>query len=210
VRLLRLFLRFFFTHLYTTLAPGYDLVAWLVSAGQWYRWVDTALDPLPEAPVLELGHGTGHLLQELAGKDVQAIGVDRSAQMGRAACRRLAGRGRLVRAEASALPFPGGCFHTVLSTFPPEFIADPAALAEVRRVLAPGAALTVVAQALITGGALYDRLAAWLFGVTGQYSELPAGWEAPFAQAGLEAERHDVLVPRARVVRIRARRPPGA
>src|SRR3989337_1455537 len=66
VRLLTGFLRFFFQHLYTTLAPAYDLIAWTVSMGQWNQWVGTALEPLPAGPLLELGHGTGHLLRDLA------------------------------------------------------------------------------------------------------------------------------------------------
>jgi len=205
VRLLTGFLRFFFQHLYTTLAPAYDLIAWTVSMGQWNQWVGTALEPLPAGPVLELGHGTGHLLRELAGRGVSAVGLDRSRQMSRLAHRRLSAGGipiRLVRADARALPFPDRHFQSALSTFPPEFALDPLALSEVRRVLAPGAGLLVVVQAQITGESLPDRLAAWLFGVTGQYTELRSEWTEPFSRAGFQVERRDLRLARARVVRI--------
>jgi len=210
VRLLTGFLRFFFQHLYTTLAPAYDLIAWTVSMGQWNQWVRTALDPLPAGPVLELGHGTGHLLRELASRGIPAVGLDRSRQMSRLAHRRLSAAGapiRLVRADARALPFPDQHFHSALSTFPPEFALDPLALSEARRVLAPGAGLLVVVQAQITGKSLPDRLAAWLFGVTGQYGELRPEWTSPFSRAGFQVERRDLRLPRARVVRIWAGRP---
>ena len=210
MRLLTGFLRFFFRHLYTTLAPAYDLIAWTVSMGQWNQWVRTALDPFPEGPVLELGHGTGHLLRELAVRGIPAFGLDRSRQMSRLAHRRLSAYGgpiRLVRADARALPFPDQHFQSALSTFPPEFALDPLTLSEARRVLAPGAGLLVVVQAQITGKSLPDRLAAWLFGVTGQFAELRPEWTGPFSRAGLQVERRDLRLPRARVVRIWAEKP---
>ena len=210
MRLLTGFLRFFFRHLYTTLAPAYDLIAWTVSMGQWNQWVRTALDPLPAGPVLELGHGTGHLLRELAWQGIPAVGLDRSRQMSRLAHRRLSACGapiRLVRADARALPFPDQHFQLALSTFPPEFALDPLTLSEARRVLAPGAGLLVVVQAQITGKSLPDRLAAWLFGVTGQYAELHPEWTGPFSQAGFQVEQRDLRLPRARVVRIWAEKP---
>ncbi|HJX41046.1 MAG TPA: methyltransferase domain-containing protein [Anaerolineales bacterium] len=210
MRLLTGFLRFFFRHLYTTLAPAYDLIAWTVSMGQWNQWVRTALVPLPAGPVLELGHGTGHLLQEMAVRGIPAFGLDRSRQMSRLAHRRLSAGGapiRLVRADAQALPFPDRHFQSALSTFPPEFALDPLSLSEARRVLAPGAGLLIVVQAQITGESLPDRLAAWLFGVTGQYAELRPEWTGPISRAGFLVERRDLRLPRARVVRIWAERP---
>jgi ubiquinone/menaquinone biosynthesis C-methylase UbiE len=209
VRALAGFLRLFFRHLYTTLAPAYDLVAWVVSAGQWKHWVLTALQPRPQGPVLELGHGPGHLLRELRLLGIPAVGVDQSAQMGRLARRRLRNRtGHLARADARWLPFPERSFRSVLSTFPPEFILDPLAVSETHRVLQPGGRLLVVVQAQIRGRALYDRAAAWLFARTGQYAELLPGWSEPIASAGFEVQRDDLHLPRARVIRILARRLP--
>lgn len=205
MRAIAAILRFFFHHLYTTLAGVYDLVAWTVSVGQWRRWTLTALEPLPGEPILELGHGTGHLMLELLRRRLRAIGVDRSAQMTRLARRRLATIGTplpLVRADCLALPFATGRFGAALSTFPPDFIRDPRFAAEAWRVLRPGAGLTLVLQAEITGVSLPDRLAAWLFRATGEYAELPHGWASSLEQAGFRGERRDVMLPRARVVRI--------
>jgi ubiquinone/menaquinone biosynthesis C-methylase UbiE len=160
--------------------------------------------------VLELGHGTGRLLLELCRRGLPVVGIDASPQMGRLARRRLQAAGvphRPARADARALPFPGGCFRSTLSTFPPEFILDPASLSECYRVLVPGGVLQVLVQAQITGRSWLDRAAAWLFALTGQYRQLRPEWLEPFAAAGFQVEQEEVRLPRARLIRIWARRP---
>jgi len=205
VRLLRAFLRFFFTHFYTGLAWSYDAVAWLVSVGKWNDWVFSALPLAERDPVLELGHGTGHLLARAAALGRQAYGVDASPQMGRIARRRLRRRGhpvQLVRARAQALPFQGGIFGTVISTFPTEYIADPATTSEARRTLIDGGRLIVLPLAEIEGRSLPERMASWLFRVTGQSGDLPLAWEEHFRAAGLQPRREDAHLRNSRVVRL--------
>lgn len=209
MRPLRAFVRFFFTHFYTSLAWSYDIVAWLVSIGRWNDWVRSALPLAQDDPVLELGHGTGHLLAALSEQDRPAFGIDASRQMGRIARRRLQHAGqrvRLVRARAQALPFPAGTYGSVISTFPTEYIALPQSLAEARRVLRPGGRLVVLPLAEIQGRSLPDRFAAWLFRVTGQSGQLPENWEAPFEAAGFSTERHDLRLRHSSVVRLVAGR----
>jgi len=51
----------FFEMLYHQLAAAYDLVAWLVSFGRWYRWVEKVIPLISGRDVLEIGIGTGYL-----------------------------------------------------------------------------------------------------------------------------------------------------
>ncbi|MBL8145468.1 MAG: class I SAM-dependent methyltransferase, partial [Anaerolineae bacterium] len=126
----------------------------------------------PGSPVLELAHGPGHLQASLMARSVRAYGIDLSPQMGELARERLLGQGfpaRLALAKAQTLPFPAGTFAAVISTFPTEFIADPATLSEVRRVLRPGAPLIVVPTAAFTSGGAGKAALGWAYRATGQH-----------------------------------------
>ena len=204
MRFLHWFVRVFFRHFYTTLAWSYDLVAWTVSIGQWNSWVLAVLEPYPENPMLEIAHGPGHLQLATNLRGGEIFGVDASRQMGRMASRRLKRSGysaNLVQARAQALPFPADAFPTLISTFPTEFILEAASLQEARRTLAPGGEYRVVAMAEIQGDGLLERLAAWLFRITGQYAEIPSSWMDPIYEAGFELRRDDVQLARSRVIR---------
>ncbi|MGH2537852.1 MAG: class I SAM-dependent methyltransferase, partial [Candidatus Promineifilaceae bacterium] len=74
-----------FQLLYNDCAWAYDAVAWLVSEGQWRAWGQAAIPLLAGRQILEIGHGPGHLLLELAGGGYSVTGVDVSAAMGRIA-----------------------------------------------------------------------------------------------------------------------------
>ena len=205
----RSFLRFFFRHFYTSLAWSYDLVAGIVSVGQWNDWVRSVLDPFPAEPMLEIAHGPGHLLLEVSRRGGHAFGVDASHQMCHIASRRLKQAGRdfsVVQAQAQALPFPERAFATLLSTFPTEFILDRESLFEARRTLQSEGQYRVVPMAEILGTGFLDRAAAWLFRMTGQYADLPPSWSQPIAEAGFHVRRDDVLLNRARVIRLVASR----
>jgi ubiquinone/menaquinone biosynthesis C-methylase UbiE len=196
-RRLRLILRLAFRLLYNELAFSYDLVSWTVSAGQWRSWQRAALPYLRGRRVLEVAHGTGNLLLDLRALGFEPVGFDLSKAMGGLAARKLAARGiavPLVRGRAQALPFADKSFPSILSTFPAEFIVEPATVAEFHRVLAPGGVVVFVPAAIITSLGLADRLAAWLFRVTGQSSE---DWFAPFI------ERYNAAGFAARVERVR-------
>lgn len=96
------------------------------------------------ARVLELGAGTGLNLRHYPdGVDLVVSEPDPAM---RARLRRRAGSAvRVVDAGAERLPFPDDSFDTVVSTLVLCTVADPgAALAEVRRVLAPGGRLLLI------------------------------------------------------------------
>ena len=165
--------RFGFRLLYYELAWTYDLVSWLVSLGKWSQWQRAALPYVQGPTVLEIGHGPGHLLLELQNAGHQVMGVDLSPYMGRQAQRRLHKKqlpAKLMRAKVQALPLPTAVCHTVLSTFPTEYIVDPASLSAIYRVLRPNGRLVVVPEGHLTGRGTLHRIIDWLFRITGQRS----------------------------------------
>src|SRR5258706_7622764 len=139
--------KFGFRLLYNEVAFTYDTVSWVVSLGEWRSWQRAALKHLKASPsevVLELAHGTANLQIDLHTAGIKSVALDFSPAMGAIARRKLSRQGlpfRLVRGRAQALPFPNGAFPTVVSTFPTDFIIDPATIAEANRVLRPGVRL---------------------------------------------------------------------
>jgi len=186
-RLWRVFLGLFFRLLYNELAWTYDLVAWMVSLGQWQAWGRTAIPHLREDRVLELAHGPGHLLATMAERGLVPVGLDLSLYMGRLAKQRL-GKGDLavplVRARVQALPFRDGAFDSAVATFPTEFILDSATLREAARVLRPAGRLVVVAWVRLGERDPLSRFIGWLYRVTGQGEPVPSSKEATIVEAG--------------------------
>lgn len=165
------FVRFGFRLLYNELAWMYDLVAWLVSFGRWKMWGRTALKYVQGQRVLELAHGPGHLLIALKRAGYDTIGIDLSASMSKQAARRLRRADivvPLVVCRAQALPFRAGSFDSVISTFPTDYMYDPATLHEVVRVTSGRGRWVIVAAARLAGRTPHERLVEWLYRITGQ------------------------------------------
>ncbi|MGB8982635.1 MAG: methyltransferase domain-containing protein [Anaerolineales bacterium] len=78
-------LRFFFRLLYHQFAFTYDLVAAVVSFNRWKDWVISVIPFIAGRRVLEVGHGPGHLQRALLSRNLIAVGIDESPQMGRLA-----------------------------------------------------------------------------------------------------------------------------
>jgi arsenite methyltransferase len=97
--------------------------------------------------VLDVGSGPGFLAAEMAaevGRDGRVVGVDPSESM-LAVARRREAPVEFVSAGALDLPFGEAEFDAVVSTQVLEYVPDvAAALAEARRVLAPGGRLLVL------------------------------------------------------------------
>jgi ubiquinone/menaquinone biosynthesis C-methylase UbiE len=160
----------------TPFAWTYDFVASLVSTGKWKDWVLVASSYVGSFPVLEIGHGPGHLQIDLTKTGERVYGLDASWQMSRQAHQRLVHAGlpaRLVNGKSQDLPFSEGTFASVVATFPTEYIMDPNTLKEIRRIMKPGGELIVVPLAWITGNSLSERWAAWLFQLTNQSPRKP-------------------------------------
>ena len=170
-RALARLLGFLFRLLYHQFAWTYDWVAGAVSLGMWQDWVLAILPLINIWPVLEIGHGPGHLQSALKQRGVQTFGLDASRQMGRLTLKHLRRSGytpSLVNGVAQTLPFSNDTFRIVVSTFPAEFIADPKTLSEIWRVLVNGGDLYILPIAWITGKHWTERLAAWFFRFTKQ------------------------------------------
>jgi len=89
-------------------------------------------------PGVDVGCGIGRAVADLADRGIAGTGVDRSATMVRAARLRYPGL-RFVEGDAAALPFPTGSLSWYRAERVCLHLDDPAAaLAEARRVLAPG------------------------------------------------------------------------
>ena len=169
------------THrLYNEFAWAYDLVSWLVSFGQWDRWRKTALDHAVGQRVLEVGFGTGELLIEMARRGMHVCGIDLSPAMHRVTARKMAHRGiqaPRVRALVQRAPFADGSFDTIVATFPAEYVASPATLREVARLLrgpdpstgADGGRFAVVGMVANLNSRLLNRATDLLFGVPAEH-----------------------------------------
>jgi demethylmenaquinone methyltransferase/2-methoxy-6-polyprenyl-1,4-benzoquinol methylase len=181
--------------MFDRIAPRYDLLNRVLSAGIDRRWRRRAVDALaapPGARVLDLCTGTADLLMEALGRDEESrgVGLDMSIPMLVRAAAKLARRGLAPRAglaagDVQALPVRDGTFDGALVGFGIRNVGDArGALAEMRRVLRPGGRLVVLEFSTPRGlmGIVYraysrhvlPRLGGWISGDPGAYAYLPA------------------------------------
>lgn len=98
--------------------------------------------------LLDIGTGTGHMLELLAPRAESALGIDRSPEMLRFAREKLAAAGvaaELRQADMYALPMDAASFDTVVLHQVLHYAQHPeAVIAEAARVLAPGGTMLVI------------------------------------------------------------------
>jgi len=203
MRILSRFMRFFFHHFYHSFAWTYDFVAAVVSIGRWNDWTQTITPFVQGTKILEIGPGPGHLQRLLLDQGLSTVGVDESSQMIRLARHHLEKADyqtiNLARGLAQALPFPGAKFDSVISTFPSEYISDDKTLSEIHRVLRDDGHFIVLPAAWIIGRAILDRVAAWLFQITGETPKniieiVTERFVQPLEQAGFNVECKQVEI----------------
>ena len=131
--------------LFAPLGPTYDRYARLLSFGQDPRWRRFLVSRLPVGPgdaVVDVACGTGAVALELVRRTgCSVVGVDQSPEMLAEARRRIAGdRITFVEASSQELPFDDASFDGLTAAYLLRYLDDlPAGLAELARVLRPGA-----------------------------------------------------------------------
>lgn len=110
--------------------------AWRIESAAVLR----ALGPVSGRRIVDVGCGTGRLAALLAAQDADVIGIDLDAGMLAVAAPRLPGR--LVCADAMALPLRDAGVDAAVTVATLEFTTDPArVLAEMARITRPGGRL---------------------------------------------------------------------
>lgn len=130
---------------YNRLAPDYDR-RWSFYIGATIRETLSRIDLQPDDRVLDVGCGTGVLLEGLSNtiSGTLLAGVDPSADMLAVARQRLDETVSLKQGCAEKLPFPDGAFDVVISTNALHcFRNPPGALLEMYRVLAPDGRIAI-------------------------------------------------------------------
>ncbi len=176
------FVNWFLNRLYQPFAFFYDIVAAIVSFGQWKVWVLKIISHLNGKKILELGFGPGHLQSELQAKGYWVFGLDRSKQMIKITKNRIRKSGRLhtnqpeftlIRAVAQFIPFQSHVFDVVAATFPTEYIFEPISLFSIHRVLKPDGALLILLGAYPDEQNLITKILKTLYLLTGQAPSHP-------------------------------------
>ena len=141
--------------MFDSIAPRYDLLNRVLSAGLDQKWRRYAVERLAlpaKARVIDLCAGTADVALAIAGKhaDASVVGVDFSGEMLIRGLRKvkdagLASRIRLVRGDAALVPVASDSCDAATIAFGIRNVAEPErALAELARILRPGARLAIL------------------------------------------------------------------
>lgn len=176
--------------LYRRFAPVYDAVSVPFSLWRWRKWQGRVL-PYARGRVLEVGCGTGALLERLHARS-EVVGLDLSQAMLARAARRQGSHGRaapLVCGDAQHLPFLDGAFDSVVSTFVINAVPNlQDALREMLRVLRAGGSLAFICVGESEKGGRGTRLAAGVWRLEGDIIRDEVG---ALRQLGVEPVQED-------------------
>jgi ubiquinone/menaquinone biosynthesis C-methylase UbiE len=169
-RLLKKFVGWFLNELYGSLAFGYDVVANIVSFGNWNQWTYQIIKFVKhEDKILEVGLGTGILHKNLLIEKYQIFGCDLSKQMLKISSMRLKGyRSKILRTNSKKLPFRDNSFSKIIATFPSEYIYSDDFLKESKRLLKFGGELIVLLSINFVKNDFTSRFYRFLYKITGQ------------------------------------------
>jgi demethylmenaquinone methyltransferase/2-methoxy-6-polyprenyl-1,4-benzoquinol methylase len=133
--------------MFDRIAPRYDALNRVISAGLDQRWRKRSLDKIGVGAgdrVLDLACGTGDFCELVRERGADVIGVDFALQMLRQA--RVRGNAfESVQGDGEWLPFRSGSFEVVTCGFAlRNFVGLEAVLAEIARVLKPGGRIALL------------------------------------------------------------------
>lgn len=155
------------------------------------RAIDRALGGRPLGRLVDIGTGTGRMIELFGPRSSQAIGIDRSSEMLRLARVKLEAAGiasSLRQGDMYALPLLDHCADSIIIHQVLHYAHSPAkAIAEAARVLAPGGTLLVVDFAAHEREELRERDAHIRLGFE---DEVMRTW---FASASLEIDHVEHL-----------------
>ena len=146
----------FIPSLFDHIAPHYDLMNMVMTAGVWRVWqraFRTSADIAAGSRVVDVGCGTAELsliMADMLGPKSEIVGIDISPKMldvGRrkVAASPAAGRVELLEGDALALPFPENSFDAAASAWVMRNVADlDRALREMARVVRPGGRVAIM------------------------------------------------------------------
>ncbi|HET6534812.1 MAG TPA: metalloregulator ArsR/SmtB family transcription factor [Sphingomicrobium sp.] len=173
---------------FAAIAEAWDQIRSLhVAESEVERAIDASLGKRPLGRLVDIGTGTGRMIELFGPRATHAIGIDRSSEMLRLARVKLQAVGvtsSLRQGDMYALPLEDGSADSVIIHQVLHYAHSPAAaIAEAARVLAPGGTLLVVDFAAhgreeLRASDAHIRL--------GFEDEVMAGW---FAAAGLEVDQ---------------------
>jgi demethylmenaquinone methyltransferase / 2-methoxy-6-polyprenyl-1,4-benzoquinol methylase len=160
-------------NMFDAIAPRYDLLNHVLSAGMDRGWRERAVDSLAlteHARVLDLCTGTGDLAIATVHrvKTATVVGVDFAGEMLRLGLAKVRSAAlqrqiQLIRGDAARIPLPDGSCDAATIAFGIRNVAEPErALVEIARVLKPGGRLAILefGQPRIPG---IRRLYSWYF-----------------------------------------------
>ncbi|MEJ7777743.1 MAG: metalloregulator ArsR/SmtB family transcription factor [Sphingomicrobium sp.] len=155
------------------------------------RAIERALGKRSLGRLVDIGTGTGRMIELFGPRSAQAIGIDRSSEMLRLARAKLDAAGvpsSLRQGDMYALPLVDGSADSIIIHQVLHYAHAPAdAIGEAARVLSPGGTLLVVDFAAHEREELRTRDAHLRLGFS---DEVMAGW---FAAAGLAIDHVDHL-----------------
>ena len=172
-------------------APEWDAIRSLhVAEEQVEAAIAAVLGPAPLGRVIDIGTGTGRMLELFAPHATRALGIDRSSEMLRLARAKLHDRGNveLRQADLYALPLPDGDADLAILHHVLHFAEAPGgAIVEAARVLGAGGRLLIADFASHDREELRTRDAHARLGFS---DEQMLGW---FAAAGMAPVRTETL-----------------
>jgi ubiquinone/menaquinone biosynthesis C-methylase UbiE len=176
------------TRHFAAIAQVWDQIRSLhVAESEVERAIDRALGRRSLGRLVDVGTGTGRMIELFGPRSSQAIGIDRSSEMLRLARVKLEAAGihsSLRQGDMYALPLADEAADNIIIHQVLHYAHSPAAaIAEAARVLAPGGTLLVIDFAAHNREELRERDAHIRLGFE---DEVMAGW---FASAGLTVDQ---------------------